>query len=65
MQRKSLLGMYSKTSNLHSNLSLLKSDCKRKAVRNEEHGQLVQNLVIIVKRLVKTGDVKSRFCCTY
>ena len=65
VQRKSVLGMYSKTSNLHSNLSLLKSDCKRKAVGKEEHGQLVQNLIINVKRLVKIGDVKSRFCCTY
>ena len=62
---KAYIGMYSNTSNLHSNLSLSKSDCKRKAVRNEEHGQLVQNLVITVKRLVKIGDVKSRFCCTY
>lgn len=61
VQRKSLLGMYSKTSNLHSNLSLLKSDCKR----NKEHDQLVQNLVINVKRLMKGGDVKSKFYCTY
>ena len=61
VQRKSLLGMYSKTSNIHSNLSLLKSDCKR----NKEHDQLVQNLVINVKRLMKGGDVKSKFYCTY